>query len=108
MTFEEAHENGRAEKPDGKFNGSAISTEGRTLDEKGATVKDEKEHRDRADRPHHIRVLGCHIHDACGAGIAGILADYVTIEGNTVEDCAARSRYAHSGITLYWAWNFDA
>ena len=108
VTLEEATENGRAEKPDGKFNGSAISIEGKTLDEKGATVKDEKEHRDRPDRPHHIRIIGCNIHDAGGAGIAGILADYVTIEGNTVNDCAARSRYAHSGITLYWAWNFDA
>ncbi len=108
VTVEEAQENGRAEKPDGKFNGSAISIEGKTLDEKGAAVKDEKEHRDRPDRPHHIRIIGCNIHDACGAGIAGILADYVTIEGNTVSDCAARSRYAHSGITLYWAWNFDA
>ena len=107
VTLEEAQENGRAEKPDGKFNGTAISIEGRTLDAKGATVKEEKEFRDRADRPHHIRIIGCDIHDACGAGIAGILADYVTIEGNTVSDCAARSRYAHSGITLYWAWNFD-
>ena len=108
VTLEEAQENGRAEKPDGKFNGTAISIEGRTHDDKGATVKDEAEYRDRADRPHHIRIVGCEIHDACGAGIAGMLADYVTIEGNTVSDCAARSRYAHSGITLYWAWNFDA
>ncbi len=107
VTLEEATENGRAEKPDGKFNGSAISIEGKTLEE-GRTVKDEKPHRDRADRPHHIRVIGCNIHDACGAGIAIMLADYVTIEGNTVSDCAVRSRYAHSGITLYWAWNFDA
>ena len=108
VTLEEAVENGRAEKPDGKFNGTAISIEGKTLDDKGATVKEEKEFRDRPDRPHHIRIIGCNIHDACGAGIAGMLADYVTIEGNTVSDCAARSRYAHSGITLYWAWNFDA
>ena len=107
VTLEEATENGRAEKPEGKFNGSAISIEGKTVEE-GRTVKDEKPHRDRADRPHHIRIVGCNIHDACGAGIAGMLADYVTIEGNTVSDCAARSRYAHSGITLYWAWNFDA
>ncbi len=107
VTLEEATENGRAEKPDGKFNGSAISIEGKTVEE-GRTVKDEKPHRDRPDRPHHIRIIGCNIHDACGAGIAGMLADYVTIEGNTVSDCAARSRYAHSGITLYWAWNFDA
>ncbi len=107
VTLEEATENGRAEKPDGKFNGTAISIEGKTLDAGGATVKDEKEFRNRPDRPHHIRIIGCNIHDACGAGIAGILADYVSIEGNTVSDCAARSRYAHSGITLYWAWNFD-
>ena len=108
VTLEEAQEDGRAAKPGAKFNGSAISIEGKTLDAGGRTVKDEKEHRDRADRPHHIRVIGCNIHDACGAGIAAMLADYVTIEGNTVSDCAARSRYAHSGITLYWAWNFDA
>ena len=108
ITLEEAQENGRAEKPDAKFNGSAISIEGRTLDANGANVKDEKEFVDRPDRPHHIRIIGCNIHDACGAGIAGMIADYVTIEGNTVSDCAARSRYAHSGITLYWAWNFDA
>lgn len=108
VTLEEAQEDGRAAKPGAKFNGSAISIEGKTLDATGRTVKDEKEHRDRADRPHHIRVIGCNIHDACGAGIAAMVADYVTIEGNTVSDCAARSRYAHSGITLYWAWNFDA
>jgi hypothetical protein len=106
VTHEDAVENGRAEKPDAKFNGTAISIEGKTLEE-GRTVKDEKPYRDRADRPHHLRIIGCHIHDACGAGVAGMVADYVTIEGNTVTDCAARSRYAHSGITLYWAWNFD-
>ena len=108
ITLEEAQENGRAEKPDAKFNGSAISIEGRTSDANGANVKDEKEFRDRPDRPHHIRIIGCNIHDACGAGIAGMITDYVTVEGNTVSDCAARSRYAHSGITLYWAWNFDS
>jgi len=107
VTLEEAQEDGRAAKPGAKFNGSAISIEGKTLEE-GRTVKDETPHRDRADRPHHIRVIGCNVHDACGAGVAVMLADYVTIEGNTVSDCAARSRYAHSGITLYWAWNFDA
>ncbi len=108
VTVKEATENGHAEKPDGKFNGTAISIEGKTIDAGGKTVKDEKEFRDRPDRPHHIRIVGCNIHDACGAGVAAMIADYVTIEGNTVSDCAARSRYAHSGITLYWAWNFDA
>ena len=88
ITLEEAQENGRAEKPDAKFNGSAISIEGRTLDANGANAKDEKEFVDRPDRPHHIRIIGCTIHDACGAGIAGMIADYVTIEGNTVSDCA--------------------
>ena len=108
VTLEEAQENGRAATPDARFNGSAISIEGKTLDAGGRTVKDEKEHRDRPDRPHHVRIIDCNIHQACGAGIATMLADYVTIEGNTVSDCATRSRYAHSGITLYWAWNFDA
>ncbi|MGB8170761.1 MAG: c-type cytochrome [Chthoniobacteraceae bacterium] len=108
VTLEEAQENGRAEKPDGKFNGSAIAIEGNTLDAASRAVKDEKEFRDRPDRPHHVRIIGCDIHDACGAGVNGILADYLTIEGNTVSDCASRSRYAHSGISMYWAWNFDA
>ncbi len=108
VTLEEAQENGRVEKPDARFNGTAISIEGKTIDATGRTVKDEAPHRDRADRPHHIRIIGCHIHDACGAGIASMIADYVTVQGNTVTDCAARSRYAHSGITFYWAWNFDA
>ncbi len=58
--------------------------------------------------PHHVRVVGNTVHHCSGAGINAYLADYVTIESNTVHSCAWYSPWAKSGIGLGWGYDIDA
>jgi parallel beta-helix repeat protein len=57
--------------------------------------------------PHHINISGNTVHNFPGGGISTGLADYVTIEGNTVWENARWSKYDNSGISLYQNKNFD-
>ncbi len=79
--------------PDPAYDGNCISVDGR----KGTDT----------ERPHHIRILNNVISKCGGGGVAVIEADYVTISGNTVFDCAWYSIYGTSGISTLESWNSD-
>jgi parallel beta-helix repeat protein len=79
--------------PDPAYDGNCVSADGR----KGTTT----------ERPHHIRILNNTLSKCGGGGIAMIQADYVTISGNTIYDCAWYSIYGTSGISTLESWNSD-
>jgi parallel beta-helix repeat protein len=85
VTLEQCKQNGGAE-----CNGNGISLDGRKV----------------TDKPHHIRILNNTIHD-CGAGIASIQSDYISIEHNTIYNNSWYSKYATSGISTWQNWRFD-
>lgn len=58
--------------------------------------------------PHHVEIRNCKVHDLLGAGIALHVADYVTIDNNTVYNNAWYSMYATSGITTIYPFNYDS
>ncbi|WP_310393909.1 PA14 domain-containing protein [Hymenobacter sp.] len=74
-----------------KYSGGGIVVEGRNT-----TV-----------RSHHVRILNNEIFDCGAVGIAGMEADYLTIENNLVYDNASRSRFGGSGISLLNSRNYD-
>jgi hypothetical protein len=79
--------------PDPAYDGNCISVDGR----KGTDT----------ERPHHIRILNNVVSKCGGGGISTIQADYVTISGNTIFDCAWYSIYGTSGISTLESWNSD-
>jgi hypothetical protein len=79
--------------PDPAYDGNCIAIDGR----KGTTT----------ERPHHIRILNNTLGKCGGGGVAVIQADYVTISGNTIFDCAWYSIYGTSGISTLESWNSD-
>jgi hypothetical protein len=58
--------------------------------------------------PRHIEVVDNNIHDVQGGGISAQWSDYVTFEGNRIEDVAGRAMYACSGISILGSQNTDA
>jgi parallel beta-helix repeat protein len=56
---------------------------------------------------HHITITNNNVHGFPGGGIGSVLADYVTIEGNTIWDNARWSKFQGSGISLYQNVDFD-
>ncbi|MFE1232809.1 sigma-70 family RNA polymerase sigma factor [Streptomyces sp. NPDC058745] len=50
--------------------------------------------------PHHVEVLGNHVHGCAGGGISAIEADHVTIAGNHVHSNAWFTVYGTSGISI--------
>jgi hypothetical protein len=79
--------------PDPAYDGNCIAIDGR----KGTAT----------ERPHHIRLLDNTLRKCGGGGIAVIQADYVTITGNTIYECAWYSIYGTSGISTLESWNSD-
>jgi hypothetical protein len=57
--------------------------------------------------PHHITIQNNVVHDAPGAGIGTMFADYITITGNVVYRNAHWSAYANSGISLWEMHDID-
>jgi parallel beta-helix repeat protein len=58
-------------------------------------------------RSHHVSVTNNRVHGFPGGGIGSGLADYVTIEGNTIWETAFWSKYDTSAISLYQNVDFD-
>jgi parallel beta-helix repeat protein len=56
---------------------------------------------------HHVRVTNNRVHGFPGGGIGSGLADYITIEGNTIWETALWSNYDTSAISLYQNANSD-
>jgi parallel beta-helix repeat protein len=56
---------------------------------------------------HHVTITNNNVHGFPGGGIGAVLADYLTIEGNTVWDNARWSKFQASGISLYQTVDFD-
>jgi parallel beta-helix repeat protein len=52
-------------------------------------------------RSHHVNVTNNRVHGFPGGGIGSGLADYITIEGNTIWETALWSEYDTSAISLY-------
>jgi hypothetical protein len=57
--------------------------------------------------PHHIDIVGNHVHNLAGGGIYTDIADYILIEGNISHDNAWRSIFANSGISLFHSFDVD-
>lgn len=58
--------------------------------------------------PHHVEIVGNHVHHVPGGGIYTDIADHILIEGNLTHDCARRSIFANSGISLFHSFDVDA
>ncbi len=58
-------------------------------------------------RSHHITISNNRVHGFPGGGVGSVLADYLTIEGNTIWETAFWSSYQGSGISLYQNVDFD-
>lgn len=88
-----AIEAAKLKEKDAYFNTNGILIEGR---------------RNAADnKPHHIIVRHCEVAKVPGGGIAGMEADYVTIEDNLVYDNAWYMEFGGSGITFLNNWAYD-
>lgn len=59
------------------------------------------------NRSHHTIIRNCIVSKCGGGGIGTGQADYITIENNTVFDCAWYTPYDGSAISLYQNWNSD-
>lgn len=59
-------------------------------------------------RSHHIIISNNRIHGFPGGGVGSVLADYITIEGNTIWETAFWSYFQGSGISLYQNVDVDA
>lgn len=57
--------------------------------------------------PRHVQIVGNHVHNLAGGGIYTDMADYITIEDNLAHDCAWRSVFANSGISLFHSFDVD-
>ena len=56
---------------------------------------------------HQIRIIDNIIHGYGTAGVASLDCDYITVEGNTIYNCAKTSPYGGSAISLCRAFAFD-
>ena len=52
------------------------------------------------NKPNHVIVRNCLVHDMPGAGISGIRTDYTTVEYNRIYNCAWFMMYGGSGISF--------
>lgn len=59
------------------------------------------------NKSHHVIIRNCTISKCGGGGIYSYHSDYITIENNTVYECAWYSPYNNSGISMYQNWNSD-
>lgn len=59
------------------------------------------------NKPHHVVIKNCCIHDCAGGGIVLIETDYITVDNNDVYNNAWFSRYGCSGITTLHLWSYD-
>lgn len=57
--------------------------------------------------PHHVIIRNCIIHDMPGGGAGAIQGDYITIEYNTIYNCAWYTMYGCSGISYLTPINTD-
>jgi hypothetical protein len=60
-----------------------------------------------SERPDHVIVRNCIIHDFPGGGISAIQADYITFENNQVYNNSWYTMYACSGISILTPVNSD-
>jgi hypothetical protein len=77
---------------DGRYNGNGIS-----VDTRNSQIK-----------WHHIRLTGCTIRKNCGAGVAAIGSDYVTVEDCLIYENAWYSRFGCSGASFLTSIAADA
>jgi parallel beta-helix repeat protein len=56
---------------------------------------------------HHIMITNNKVNGFPGGGIGSGLADYITIEGNTISETALWSKFDGSAISLYQSVDFD-
>jgi parallel beta-helix repeat protein len=56
---------------------------------------------------HHIGITNNRVHGFPGGGIGSGLADYITVEGNTISETALWSKFDGSAISLYQSVDFD-
>jgi parallel beta-helix repeat protein len=66
------------------------------------------EYENPSNKSHHLIIRNCTVSKCGGGGIYTIRADYLTIENNTISECAWYSPYGNSGISLYQNWNSDS
>jgi parallel beta-helix repeat protein len=65
------------------------------------------EFENQANKSHHVIIRNCNISKCGGGGIYVYQSDYITIENNTVSECAWFSPYNNSAISMYQNWNSD-
>lgn len=53
-----------------------------------------------SERPDHIIIRNCIVHDMPGGGLSAIQADYVTFEDNIIYNTCWRNMYGSSGISI--------
>ena len=80
--------------PDPAFNGNCIEVDGRN-----STL---------STPPNHINILNNLVSECGGGGVGTALADYVTIQGNTIYNSAWYSIYGSSAISTWENWNADS
>jgi hypothetical protein len=57
--------------------------------------------------PRHIELIANDVHDAQGGGISAQWSDYITVQGNKIQNVAGRAMYACSGISILGSQNTD-
>lgn len=93
ITLKHAIDDSKKKNPSGYYNTKGIYVNGRL---NGVN-----------DKPHHIAIKNCSIHDCAGGGIVLIETDYITVDNNDVYNNAWFCRYANSGITTFQLWSHD-
>ena len=73
----------------------------------GNGIMIDPEYQNDSNKPHHVIVRNCSVSKCGGGGIYTYGADYVTIENNTVFECAWYTPYGNSGISFYQSANTD-
>lgn len=73
----------------------------------GSGIAIDREYNNEINKPHHIIIRNCIISKCGGGGIYTYNADYITIENNTISECAWYAPYGNSGISIYQNWNSD-
>ncbi|HLK31136.1 MAG TPA: choice-of-anchor Q domain-containing protein [Puia sp.] len=73
----------------------------------GSGITAQVDFNDHSIHSHHIIIRNCIVKKCGGAGIGSSQADYMTVDHNTVSECAWYSPYDGSAISLYQLWNSD-
>lgn len=73
----------------------------------GNGISISNEFSNQSNKSHHITIRNCDISKCGGGGIYTYQSDYITIEKNTISECAWYSPYNNSGISMYQNWNSD-